>query len=88
MVYGYVRVVNSLLAVAELERNQIVERTAAGKEIAKLNPNYTEGRPNKYTDIQIKHALKLLKTNSYNQVVKITGISKSTLIREKKKFNI
>lgn len=80
--------ITTLLAVAELERNQIVERTAAGKEIAKQNPNYTEGRPHKYTDIQIKHALRLLETNSYNQVVKITGISKSTLIRAKKKFNI
>jgi len=38
----------TLLAVAELERSQIVERTQSGKAIAKLNPNYVEGRPKKY----------------------------------------
>ncbi|WP_082148288.1 hypothetical protein [Carnobacterium sp. 1290_CSPC] len=29
------------------------------------------------------HALQLLETNSYNQVAKMTGISKSTLLRSK-----
>nr|WP_318530779.1 recombinase family protein [Apilactobacillus micheneri] len=36
---------NTLLMVADLERDMIVERTKAGKEYAKLhNPNYKEGR--------------------------------------------
>ncbi|PYF02325.1 DNA invertase Pin-like site-specific DNA recombinase [Ureibacillus chungkukjangi] len=71
----------TLLAVAEMERNMIVERTQEGKAIAKLNPNYREGRPNKYTKKQLDHAISLLESNSYNQVADLTGISKSTLIR-------
>ena len=75
----------TLLAVTELERNQIVERTQSGKAIAKQNPEYREGRPEKYDRDQIEHALDLLKNHSYAQVTKLTGISKSTLIRAKQK---
>lgn len=40
--------VTMLLAFAEFERDQIVERTKAGKEIARATkPNYKEGRPEK-----------------------------------------
>ena len=74
----------TLLAVAELERNQIVERTQSGKAIAKMNPNFVEGRPKKYNREQINHAIELLVDNSYKQVEQLTGISKSTLIRAKK----
>ena len=58
--------------------------TQEGKQIAKMNPNYREGRPKKYTIEQLSHAKELLKTNSYTQVAKMTGISKSTLIRANK----
>ncbi|PDY90642.1 recombinase family protein [Bacillus toyonensis] len=75
----------TMLAVAEMERNLILERTAEGKEIARQNPDYKEGRPNKYTTKQMNHAIQLLETHSYTQVVEKTGISKSTLIREVKK---
>lgn len=34
-----------LLAFAEFERDMILERTSAGKEIAKQRPDYKEGRP-------------------------------------------
>lgn len=48
-----------------------------------------DGRPKKFTLIQLRNALSLLKVNggknSYNEVARITGISKSTLIREMKK---
>lgn len=71
-------------AFAEYERNMIVERTQAGKEIAKQRDDYREGRPKKYSKKQIEHALELLKEKSYKQVEEITGISKSTLIRAKK----
>jgi DNA invertase Pin-like site-specific DNA recombinase len=71
----------TLLAVAELERNQIVERTQSGKAIAKQNPNFMEGRPKKYSKEQINHAISLLNEHSYKQVEQMTGISKSTLIR-------
>lgn len=77
----------TLLAVAEMERNLIVERTQEGKAIAKQRDDFREGRPNKYSKKQIEHALGLLETHSYKQVEEITGISKSTLIRAKKKTN-
>ena len=78
--------ITTLLAVAELERNQIIERTQSGKAIAKQNPDFKEGRPNKYSKSQINHALELLQTHSYKQVEALTGISKSTLIRAKRKI--
>ena len=75
-----------MLAFAEYERGMIVERCASGRAIAKQNPNYKEGRPKKYTKIQLDHAVSLLKQGkSYKEVSAITGISKSTLIRANKK---
>lgn len=76
----------TMLAVAELERNMIIERTQTGKELAKQNPNFKEGRPPKYTDDELLEAVLLLEEFSYSQVVKATGISKSTLIRYKRMF--
>jgi DNA invertase Pin-like site-specific DNA recombinase len=75
----------TLLAVAEMERNLIVERTQEGKAIAKQREDFREGRPNKFSKKQVAHALELLNTHSYKQVEETTGISKSTLIRAKKK---
>lgn len=76
----------TLLAVAEMERNIIIERTQAGKEIAKQDPNFKEGRPKLYGQKQIQHALSLLENHTYRQVEELTGISKSTLIRAKRKL--
>ena len=76
---------NVFFAFAEFERDMIVERTMEGKAIAKQNPDFREGRPKKYSRKQIGHALELLESNSYKQVEDMTGISKSTLIRAKKK---
>ena len=74
-----------MLAFAEYERSMIIERTQNGKAIAKQDPNYREGRPKKYTKVQIEHAVSLLRQGySYKEVVAITGISKSTLIRAMK----
>ncbi|WP_428912625.1 recombinase family protein [Niallia sp. Krafla_26] len=78
-------ILSVMLAFAEFERDMIVERTQEGKAIAKQKEDFREGRPNKYGKQQIEHALKLLETNSYKQVESMTGISKSTLIRAKKK---
>lgn len=73
-----------LLAFAEFERNQIIERCSLGKEIAKQDPNFKDGRPKKYSPIQIDYALSLLESGkSYKQVSAISGISKSTLVRAK-----
>ncbi|WP_393960298.1 recombinase family protein [Priestia megaterium] len=76
----------TLLAVAEMERNLIVERTQEGKAIARQREDFREGRPNKYSKKQVAHALDLLENHSYKQVEEITGISKSTLIRAKRKL--
>ena len=74
-----------MLAFAEYERGVIVERTQAGKAVAKQDPNFREGRPKKYLPSQIAHALELLQAGkTYRQVEAMTGISKSTLVRAKK----
>jgi DNA invertase Pin-like site-specific DNA recombinase len=75
----------TLLAVAEMERNIIIERTQEGKAIAKQRDDFREGRPKKFSKKQLQHALELLANNSYKQVEEMTGISKSTLIRAKRK---
>ena len=78
---------NIFFSFAEFERDMIVERTQEGKAIAKQRDDFREGRPNVYGKEQINHALKLLETHSYKQVEAMTGISKSTLIRAKKKVS-
>lgn len=79
----------TMLAVAEMERNTIIERTQSGKAIAKTKDGFKEGRPNKYTKKQINNALSMLNVNggscSYTEVEELLGISKSTLIRENNK---
>lgn len=83
---------NIFFSFAEFERDMIVERTQEGKAIAKTKEGFKEGRPKSYTDKQLNHALSLLSINggdkSYNEVVDITGISKSTLIRENNKRKV
>ena len=73
-----------MLAFAEYERGMIAERTQLGKAAARQNPNFKDGRPKKYTREQLDLALELLSTGkTYREVERMTGISKSTLIREK-----
>ena len=74
-------VLTIMMAFAEYERDMIVERTQAGKAVARMQPDFHEGRPRKYTEKQLAHALELLTDHSYTQVESMTGISKSTLIR-------
>lgn len=82
----------TLLAVAEMERNTIIERTSMGKEIAKTKEGFKEGRPKKYNNKQMDNALAMLTVNggdkSYTEVSEILGISKSTLIREVRKRKV
>ncbi|MEG0844279.1 recombinase family protein [Clostridium sp.] len=75
-------------AFAEYEKDCIVERMKDGKEIAKQDLNFKEGRPKKFKNGQVEHALKLLDTHTYKQVEELTGMSKSTLIRAKRKLQI
>ncbi|TKH07329.1 recombinase family protein [Peribacillus simplex] len=79
---------NIMSSFAEFERDMIVERTQEGKAIAKQREDFREGRPNKFSKKQLEHALKLLETHSYKEVEETTGISKSTLIRAKKKATL
>lgn len=76
---------NILLSFAQFERDMIVEHTQEGKAIAKQRDDFREGRPKKFSNAQINHALSLLNEYSYKQVEQMTVISKSTLIRYKKK---
>ena len=77
---------NVFSAFAEFERDLILTRTQEGKMYAKMhNHSFKEGRPKKYTIYQLDLAMKLLKTNSYHEVAKKTGISVSTLCREHKR---
>ncbi|MFJ8515800.1 recombinase family protein [Lysinibacillus xylanilyticus] len=75
----------TLLAVAEMERNLIIERTQEGKAIAKQREDFREGRPKKYDKKRLDNAMSLLETNSYKEVEALTGISVATLAREKRK---
>lgn len=75
----------TLLAVAEMERNLIVERMQEGKAIAKQREDFREGRPKKYTKKQLDHAVSLLNDHSYKEVEALTNISVATLAREKRK---
>lgn len=72
---------------AEFERDLIVQRTQEGKVHARQRPDFREGRPRKFTEKQIEHALSLLEEMSYREVVERTGISKSTLIRARRYIN-
>ena len=70
-----------MLAFAEFERDMIIQRVSEGKAAARQNPDFREGRPRKYTEKQLRHAMTLLSSHSYSQVAEMTGISKSTLVR-------
>ena len=71
-----------LLAIAEFERDMIIERTQAGKEIARSKNGFREGRPpidQKRKDFAADLILNQHKT--YNEVVELTGLSKATVAR-------
>lgn len=73
--------ITTLLAVAELERSMIVERTQAGKEVAKSKPGYREGRP-KIAKSCLEAALKMVdEGNSYKKVAELMDIGEATLYR-------
>ncbi|MGH2081522.1 recombinase family protein [Aerococcus urinaeequi] len=40
-----IKIFSVISAFADFERDLIVERTKEGKEIAKQNPNFKDGRP-------------------------------------------
>ena len=73
--------VTMLLAFAEFERDQIVERTQGGRK----RTGHLGGRPKRYSNAQRNLAMRLLdEGHSYRMVEESTGISKSTLLRERR----
>lgn len=73
--------ITTLLAVAELERSMIMERTQAGKEVARTKPGFKDGRP-RISKKRIDAALALVDAgNSYNKVAELTNIGVATLYR-------
>lgn len=78
---------NILLAFAEFERDMIVERVQEGKAKARLKPDYREGRPKRVITEEYRNAYELLNDHTYDEVAKITGISRTTLFRIKKQIN-
>lgn len=78
--------ITTLLAVAELERSMIIERTQAGKEVARTKAGYRKGRP-PLPEKKLLYAMDLLKSHSYKEVTDITGISKATLWRAKQRYS-
>lgn len=73
--------ITTLLAVAELERSMIVERTQAGKEVAKSKPGFHEGRP-RIAKSRLDAALKLVdQGNSYKKVAELMDVGVATIYR-------
>ena len=63
-----------------------MERTQAGKEIAKTRNGYREGRPPIYKD-KMALVMKLIDEDhySYRKAAEVTGVSLSTIVRYRKK---
>ena len=75
------------LTFAEFERDMIVERTQAGKAVARTKAGFKEGRPEVYSKEQKSLAVNLLlQGNSYTKVSAMTGLSKSTLTRAMREY--
>ena len=75
-------------AFAQFERDMIISRTQEGKQYARAhNPHFKEGRPNTYSEDNIRKAFRLREKNlSYRRIRRITGISETTLKRRFKQI--
>ena len=72
---------NVLLAFAEFERDMIVERTQAGREVARTHAGYREGRrplPQARKDAAVSM---IRNGHSYKEACDATGLSRSTVLR-------
>lgn len=74
-------IVKMLRSIVHIDENTPM-RSRADKQSKASHPG---GRPRVYSQEQLDEAMTMLKTNSYKEVEKTIGISKSTLIREKRR---
>ena len=75
-----------LLGFAEFERDMIVQRTQEGKAIARQKEGYREGRK-PIDKVKTNHAVELINSgHTYKEVVTLTGLSKSTIIRAVRRY--
>lgn len=64
------------------EKQKLIDTMNRGKDIAKENGNYREGRKKTYTREVEEYVVKLLnRGNSYREITKMTGVSISTISR-------
>lgn len=78
-----------LLAFAEFERDMIVERTQAGKAIARTKSGFREGRPPIAKARKIAAVSMVLKEGkSYKEASEAVGISKSTIVRAIREYKL
>lgn len=76
-----------LLAVAEMERDMIVDRTQEGKRYARLHKkDYHEGRPKRMITPHYQAAYDYLLGHTYTDTARAFNISVSTLQRIKKQI--
>lgn len=76
-------ILHIMLAFSEFERDLIIARTQGGRAYKRAtDPNYREGRKPAYSKAQLDHAIDLLREHSFSDVTRMTGISKSTVVRE------
>ena len=75
-------IVNVLLAFAQFERDLIVERTQAGKSIARTRAGFREGRP-PIPEARKAAAVRMVldQEMTYREAAEAVGISISTLTR-------
>ncbi|BCD39747.1 hypothetical protein LBHL_23040 [Lactobacillus helveticus] len=79
-------IVRTLLSVAEMERDMIIERTQAGKIFARQhNPDYKEGRPKK-KDSRNMAIFEYSNSHTVKEAAKAFNISPRTVQHIKKLF--
>lgn len=76
--------VSVMFAMAEFERDMIVQRTQEGRAVARQRPGYREGRPRKAVDVQLaaEHRSRVERgSESVAEACSALGISRSTWYR-------
>ncbi|MDH5818078.1 recombinase family protein [Lactobacillus helveticus] len=80
-------IVRTLLSVAEMERDMIIERRQAGKIFARQhNPNYKEGRPKRKKDSRNMAIFEYSNSHTVKEAAEAFNISPRTVQHIKKLF--